>query len=236
MRRPSRGLPGLGLALVLALGATLSGAGVPAASAALPAWTGGVNLYRTGVFTTQKTWRWCTAANVQIMRNIVLHQADHSRASQGRYYTYMRSQNRYDLPAADGVDPRGWSFGLRRWVDSRYRVASYGGFASALKSAVRSIRLANRPVGLLVARGGHAWILHGFTATADPAVTNTFTVTSVRVTGPLWGLQSRTYGYDMRPNTRLTPSQLRGFWTAWHYAPIRMVWEGRIIAIAVPTT
>jgi len=39
----------------------------------------------------------------------------------------------------------------------------------------------------------------------------------------------------MRPNTRLTPAQMRTFWTAWHYAPIRMIWEGRIVQIqAVP--
>lgn len=227
----SRPLLRLLAALLLAVGSNL--ASEPPRADALSAWTGGVNLYRTGVFTTQKTWLWCTAANVQIMRNIVHRQTDHSRTNQERYFRYMRTQNLYDIPLRDGVDPRGWSFGLRRWVDSRYRVVSFTSFGTALKSAVRSLRLSNRPVGLLVARGGHAWVLHGFTATADPAVTSAYTVTSVRVTGPLWGLQSRTYGYDMRPNTRLTPSQLRGFWTPWHYAGIRMKWEGRITAIQV---
>ncbi len=48
---------------------------------ALSAWTGGIDLYRTGVFTTQKTWLWCTAADVQIMRNIVYHQTDHTRTN-----------------------------------------------------------------------------------------------------------------------------------------------------------
>jgi hypothetical protein len=102
-----------------------------------------------------------------------------------------------------------------------------------LKDAVRSIRLTGRPVGLLVARGGHAWVLHGFTATADPAKTSSYTVTSVRVTGPLWGLQSRSYGYDMAPNRSLTVSQLRTFWTPWHYAGIRMKWEGLYTSIRV---
>ena len=69
-------------------------------------------------------------------------------------------------------------------------------------------------------------ILTGFTATADPLVTDDFRVTSVRVTGPLWGLQSREQGYDMRPNTKLTPAQLEDDFTPWHYAPIRMAWEG----------
>lgn len=231
--RPGR-LPTLLVALVFALGWTAAVAPSPARGA-LPAWTGGINLYRTGVFTTQKSWLWCTAANVQIMRNIVFRQADHSRTNQERYFRWMRTQNRYDIPVRDGVDPRGWSFGLRRWVDSRYRAVPSSTFGAALRSAVKSLRLTNRPVGLLVARGNHSWVLHGFTATADPAVTDQFTVTSVRVTGPLWGLQSRTYGYDMRPNKLLTPTQLRDFWKPWHYAGVRMIWEGRYLAIqAIP--
>ena len=86
-------------------------------------------------------------------------------------------------------------------------------------------------MGITVAHGDHAWVLTGFTATADPARTSSFTVTSVRVTGPLWGLQSTTYGYDMRPDTRLTPSQLRTFFTSWHYARVHMWWEGRWVSI-----
>jgi hypothetical protein len=53
------------------------------------------------------------------------------------------------------------------------------------------------------------------------------------VTGPLWGRQNSTFGYDMRPDTKLTPTQLRRFWTPWHYGPIRMIWEGRYTAIRV---
>src|SRR4051812_33318737 len=201
------------------------------AAAALPAWTGGVNLYRSGVFTTQQTWRWCTAADVQIMRNIVFHQQDHSRDSQWRYYGYMRNHNRYDLPAADGVDPAGWAAGLRHLVDSRYHVVAKATFAEALHAAVTNLRKTQRPVGLLVAHGDHAWFLTGFTATADPAVTNRFSVTSVRVTGPLWGLQNSSFGYDMAPNTRLTRDQLHHFFTPWHYARIHMWWEGDYVSI-----
>jgi len=226
--RPARAALLVVIALLLAVGAPLAR---PAPAVALSAWTGGVNLYRSGVFTTQYTWRWCTAADVQLMRNIVLGREDHSRDNQERYYRYMRNHNRYDIPPADGVDPAGWAAGLRRFVDSRYHVVSSGTFKAALRSAVTNLRRTGRPVGLLVARGGHAWVLTGFTATADPAVTRQFTVTSVRVTGPLWGLQNRSYGYDMRPNTKLTRAQLRDFLTPWHYAGIRMTWEGRYVTI-----
>jgi hypothetical protein len=198
---------------------------------ALPRWTGGVNLYDAGVFSTQRTWIWCTAAGVQIMRNIVHDQSDQSRSRQQRYFRYMRAHQRYPLPLADGVDPTGWAAGLRRWVDPRYRVIGSGGFTSALRSAVKSLRATNLPVGLAVAHGNHAWVLTGFTATADPAVTSRFRITSVRVVGPLWGLQSRRYGYDMSPNTRLTRAQLRRFFTDWHYAGIPMTWEGRWVTV-----
>ena len=71
------------------------------------------------------------------------------------------------------------------------------------ESAVTRLRLTNLPVALTVSHGNHGWILTGFRATADPAVTSSFKVTSVRVTGPLYGLQSKN-GYDMPPNTKLT--------------------------------
>jgi len=223
------------LALLAVLAATtlavLPAAQTAPSTAALSRWTGGIDLYRRGVFTTQKTWLWCTAADVQIMRNIVHHQADHTRASQQRYFTYMRAHDRYRIPVSDGVDPAGWAAGLRRYVDSRYRLVASSSFTSALRSAVTNLRRTNLPVAITVSHGNHAWVLTGFTATADPAKTSRFTVTSVRVTGPLWGLQSRSYGYDMAPDRKLTPSQLRGFFTPWHYARVRMAWEGRWVSV-----
>ena len=232
MAGPRRSRPLGGLALLVAC-AWLAGVslGVAPAPAAAAGWTGGLDLYRAGVFTTQQSWVWCTAADVQIMRNIVRHETDHASAAQRRYFAYMRSHNRYDIPVSDGVDPAGWTAGLRHYVDARYRLVVSRSFDAALRSAVTNQRLTHLPVGITVSHGNHAWVLTGFTATADPAVTTRFTVTSVRVIGPLWGLQSRSYGYDMRPDTNLTPKQLRGFFTPWHYAGVRMAWEDRWVSI-----
>lgn len=207
-----------------------SGAGFGPATANAATWSGGIDLYRPGAFTTQQSWLWCTAADVQIARNIVFHATDHSAASQRAYFDWMRTQNRYPIPLSDGIDPAGWAAGMRRYVDGHYRLVESPSFGALLRSAVTNLRRTNRPVGLFVAHGDHAWLLTGFTATADPAVTSAFTVTSVRVVGPLYGLQSRTYGYDMTPDTRLTPAQLAGFVTPWHYARIKMVWEGHYIS------
>ncbi len=223
-----RCLLALGLAAMLVLGRLA----VPDQDvSALSTWTGGVQLYRSGVFTTQKSWLWCTAADVQIMRNIDRGTTDHSATNQRKYFAYMRAHNRYAIPASDGVDPAGWTAGLRHFVDDRYRLVQSTSFESALRTSVTNLRKTGLPVAITVSRGGHAWIIVGFTATADPAVTSKFTVTSVRVVGSLWGLQSRTYGYDMKPNTKLTPKQLKTFFTPWHYAKIRMAWEGKWVSV-----
>jgi hypothetical protein len=194
------------------------------------AWDGSVNLYRDGAFATQATWLWCTAAGVQIVRNIVRDEADHSRAAQRRYFDWMRGRNRYDLPESAGVDPEGWAAGLRAFVDERYRLVASGSFGSALRSAVTNLRRTNLPVAVTVANGGHGWILTGFEATADPLVTDDFTVTSVRVVGPLYGRQSRN-GYDMPPDTELSVARFRGFFTPWRYEPLPMTWDGRYVSI-----
>ncbi len=227
-RHALRGLAATFAALSFAIFAASPSA--PSASA-LSRWTGGIDLYRNGVFTTQATWLWCTAADVQIIRNIVDRRSDHNGASQGRYFDYMRKHNRYRIPVSDGVDPAGWTAGLQHFVDKRYRLVASTSFDAALRAAVTNLRKTNLPVAITVSHGNHAWVLTGFSATADPATTSRFTVTSVRVTGPLWGLQSRSYGYDMTPDRKLTPSQLRGFFTPWHYAGVRMAWEGRWVSV-----
>ena len=219
-------------ALLLAAAGPLA---APPATRALSAWDGSVNLYRAGVASTQRTWYYCTAADIQVIRNIVRGQSDQSRASQDRYFSYMREHMRYDVPLRHGVDfPAGWTAGMRNFVDDRYRLLRTDTFTSFIRSAVRALRRTNLPVALFVDHGNHGWVMHGFSATADPAVTNDFKVLSVRVTGPLWGRQNSTYGYDMKPNKKLTRAQLRDFVTRWHYAPIRMAYEGEFLAI-VPT-
>ncbi len=230
----------LALTLAASLGAAapIAASSAPATStsttvaqpAALSRWTGGVNLYRSGVFTTQKTWLWCTAADIQIIRNIVRGTNDHSTKNQRHYFNWMRTKNRYSLPLSAGVDAQGWAAGMRHFIDGRYRLIASKTFDSALRLAVIRLRKTNLPVGVTVSRGNHAWVLTGFTATADPATTSNFKVTSVRVTGPLYGKQS-TNGYDMKPNTKLTVAQFRRFFTPWRYAPKRMIWDGRFVSI-----
>jgi hypothetical protein len=221
------------LGLIVAASLTIASIGLPGPAAAadgLPAWHGGIDLYRDGTYTVQKSWLWCTAAGVQIASNIVKLESDHTTSAQRRYFAWMRLRNRYHLPLSAGVDPAGWAAGLRHFVDDRYRLVASTTFDGALRSAVRRLRQTNLPVALTVSHGNHGWLLTGFTATADPLASASFKVTSVRVVGPLYGLQSRN-GYDMAPDTKLTPTQLRRYFTPWKYAPMSMAWDGRYVSI-----
>jgi hypothetical protein len=213
--------------------AMLAGVGTQSpnlAAADLPEWTGGVDFYRDGVFTTQASWLYCTAADIQIIRNMVEGTTDHSGPAQTQYFDWMRTQNQYDMPLSAGIDPAGWAAGMGHFVDDRYELVSTTSFGYSLQLAVTRMRLTGLPVAITVAHGNHGWVLNGFTATADPAVTADFAITSLSMTGPLWGLQSQG-GYDMPPNTSLTVDQLATFFTRWHYDPIPMIWDGTFVSI-----
>jgi hypothetical protein len=217
-------------ATVAAAPASPTALGAASSGALLPAWDGSIDLYRDGVFTTQKSWLWCTAAGVQIVRNIVERDNDDSTNGQRRYFDWMRTRNRYDLPESAGVDPQGWTAGLRHFVDDRYRLVASRSFDAGLRSAAANLRRTGLPVALTVSNGNHGWILTGFEATADPIVTDDFKVTSVRVVGPLFGRQSKN-GYDMPPDTRISTDRLRRFFTPWRYAPLAMVWDGKFVSM-----
>ena len=212
-------------ALFLAMSALLPGA----ASGASP--QGGsetFDVYRPGVYSQQATWTWCTAASVQIIGNILFDGTDHSSAQQRQFFDYMRASNRYQQPSHRGVDPQGFLAGLQHFVDPRYTLVASPTFDTAVRSAVTRLRLTGEPVALIVAAGRHAWVLTGFTATADPARTTNFQVVSVRVVGPLYGRQSIN-GYDSPPDTSLSYTALRRFLLPYRFPFAVTPWTGRYL-------
>jgi hypothetical protein len=215
----------------LALAATVAMPSAPVASVeAASAYR--LDLYRPGVYTMQATWSWCTAASVQIMRNIARGEFDHSAARQGTYFSYMHARDRYTFPAAEGVDPVGFQAGLRRYVDPRYTLVVSSTFDNAVRSAAKRMRASRLPVALIVDRGRHAWVLTGFTASADPSVAANFSVTSVRIVGPLYGRQSKN-GYDPPPNTSLTVSALRRYLNGYDFKFGPTPWDDRYVTFQV---
>ena len=210
----------------------------PVAVAGTPPQTGPetFDVYRPGVYTEQATWTWCTAASVQIMRNILFAGADHSSAHQQQFFDYMRASNKYQLANHRGVDPQGFLAGLRHFVSPGYALVASPTFDAAVRSAVTRLRLTGKPVVLIVAAGRHAWVLTGFTTTADPARTTDFQVVSVRIVGPLYGRQSIN-GYDSPPDTRISYAALRRFLLPYRFPFAVTPWTGRYLTFqAIPTT
>lgn len=192
------------------------------------------DVYRPGVYSMQATWTWCTAASVQIIRNVLLDQTNHSATQQGQFFAYMRANNRYQQPSHRAVDPQGFLAGLRQFVDPSYALVASPTFDAAVHSAVTQLRLTGEPVALIVAAGRHAWVLTGFTATADPALTTSFGVVSVRVVGPLYGRQS-VGGYDSPPDTSLSFAALRQFLLPYRFPFATTPWTGRYVTFqAIP--
>jgi len=194
----------------------------------IPAWTGGMNLYRTGVFSTQATYTWCVPTSAQIMVNIINHRSVHSSTEQGSWYRLGRRLNRYAY-SYPGVDPQGFAGILNTVGVGTYRVYAGSGYQTTLRYAAKRMRLTGKPVGLFVSAGHHAWVLNGFRASADPAVTNSYTVTSVYVMGPLWPKQTRGY-YDMAPNKRLTNATFARILTRYDDR-IRTIWDYRYVVV-----
>jgi hypothetical protein len=222
-----------GPVVVLLLAALTVGARPAAAAPA--AGTVSVDLYRPGAYAMQATWTWCTAAGVQIMRNIAVGQADHSAANQRRYFDYMRARDRYVTPVREGVDPQGFRAGLRQFVDSRYAIVASTTYDGAVRSAVTRLRRSGLPVALIVDAGRHAWVLTGFTATADPALTSTFRVISLRIVGPLYGRQSLN-GYDPPPDTGLSYDTFRRYLLPYHFPFGATPWDRRYVTFqAIPS-
>ena len=102
-----------------------------------------------------------------------------------------------------GSDATGFAATLRHHGGGSYSAVRSTSYRSAVRKAVKRMRATDKPVGLLVMGGRHAWVLNGFEATADPAATNDFEVTHVYVMGPLYPKQTG-YWFDRPPNSRIS--------------------------------
>lgn len=126
-----------------------------------------VDLYRKGDFVSQVRADWCVPAAIQTMANLIDRPAA-KVPSQRRLDQLSRSLSSDRLVGA-GSEPEGWAGTLNELGLGPYVVVSMRTREGAIAAAARAIRLTGRPVGLLMWRGAHAWVMSGFEATADPA-------------------------------------------------------------------
>ena len=89
-----------------------------------------------------------------------------------------------------------------------YRLVGTTTLDEALELAAKAIRTTGKPVGLLVWRGRHAWVMSGFKATADPLKTDDFDVTAAIVLDPLYPHGSTVWGSSPKPREALTPKEV----------------------------
>jgi len=171
-----------------------------------------MNLYGKGDFVSQATPKQCVAAAMQIMLNIVGPKNDRTKATQASLASLAkRLSDHHD----HGTEPRGWVRGLERRGAGDYEVSVAPSMGRAVRRAVEAVRATGRPVGLLVWRGAHSWVLHGFTATADPAVTDDYEITGLWVSDPWYPRISSIWGPSRKPNQRITVKQLREDYLKW---------------------
>jgi hypothetical protein len=173
-------------------------------------WTGRFNLFRESAFVTQKTFRWCVAASVQMMVNLVRNHTDRTMATQARMIAYAQHWDNGPYGEDGGTDVTGWTTALRHFGAGNYRAVGATTAAKALRLAATAMRQTGRPAGILVMEGRHAWVLHGFESRTDPRSNAWARITAVRVSGPLYPLQQKS-GYDPRPNTRLSVAKLERY-------------------------
>lgn len=167
-----------------------------------------LDLYQAGDFVPQYTFDWCVAASIQIAHNLVAtgsvaNWADQSHQGELWEMARARSTNAYN-----GANPFGWAETLTEVGLGPYAVVSIPDYADALRTAARALSETGRPVGLVMWRGRHAWVMSGFESLGDPAAFPDFTVTGVRVLDPLYPHGSGTWGPSPEPNALLTPDQL----------------------------
>lgn len=175
-----------------------------------------IDLYRGGAFVSELTPIWCLSAAMQTSANIMDIAAgkkpDRTRARQERLFKLSRSL----FPAPDkAAEPEGWAAGLTKLGYGKYKVTVHPSIKAAIKVAAKALRTTNRPVGLMVWRGAHSWVMSGFTSTADPAVTSSYTVTAVFIEDVWYPRHSSIWGDSRKPDVLVPVGKLPEDFKPW---------------------
>ncbi len=161
-------------------------------------------------YVAQTNFVQCVGASMQMMLNIIGDTNDRSASKQLELQNLARalSGRRGDGRQRQGASVRGWSAGLNQLDAGPYRLVGLTSIDEALRLAAEAIRQTGKPVGLLVWRGRHAWVMSGFHATADPRSTDDFQVTAAIVMDPLYPHGSSVWGPSPAPREALTVKEV----------------------------
>lgn len=162
-------------------------------------------LFEQGDFVPQHTFDWCVGASIQIAHNLV--RADRRSSYEDQQSLWERARS-HSTNSYNGANPRGWATVLEETGLGPYRLVSMADYDEALRTAAAAMHATERPVGLVMWRGRHAWVMSGFESIGDPAIHADFAVTGVRVVDPLYPYGSGVWGPSPEPNALLSPEEL----------------------------
>lgn len=161
-------------------------------------------------FVAQTNFVQCVGASMQIMLNMITGEVDRTAATQLRLQQLARQWSGPPRPGGrerQGASVRGWSMGLNLEGAGPYHLKGFVTIDEALLAAAQAMRRTGKPVGLLMWRGRHAWVMSGFRATGDPLVPG-IRVTAAYVEDPLYPYGSNVWGPSPRPGQALTVADL----------------------------
>jgi hypothetical protein len=159
---------------------------------------------RPGDFVPQTNFVQCVGASLQMMINMIEPGRDRTAREQLRLQKLARklSPARRDGTIRQGASVRGWVKVLHREVDQPYRLVGADSLKQAVKMAARAIDRTGAPVGLLVWRGRHAWVMSGFQSTKP--LSEGGKVTSVTIYDPLYPYGDGFWGPSPRPGVPIS--------------------------------
>jgi putative peptidoglycan lipid II flippase len=171
-----------------------------------------MDLYQTGDFVSEAKDTWCIPAAMQVSMNIMSIEPDTSRDTQAKLFDLAVS---IAGSSSGGADPNGWATGLSSLGYGNYTVEAKPHMVDAIHVVATQIRMTQRPAGLLVWQGWHSWVVSGFTATADPALTDNFTVISLRIEDVWYPRVSSKWPKSRPPDTDILVSDLGPDYKPW---------------------
>jgi putative peptidoglycan lipid II flippase len=190
-----------------------------------------MDLYEKGDFVGEYKDVWCVPAAMQTSMNIMDQGADTTEPTQQRLFDLAVSLGGTRNNAAE---PEGWARALTQLGYGNYEVGAQPTLAAAVHLVVKQVRITNRPAGLIVWYGWHSWVVSGFTATADPAVTDDYSVASLMIEDVWYNRLSSIWGYSSPPDTSVPFKDLPIDYKIWHQAKIYPGKEGKFVYV-IPT-
>lgn len=163
-----------------------------------------VDVGNRGDFVAQTNFVQCVGASLQMMINMLEPGRDRTAKEQLRLQELARqlSPQRPDGQQRQGASVRGWVRVLHGEVSQPYRLVGVDTLDEAVRIAARAMDRTGAPVGLLVWRGRHAWVMGGYESTKP--LDEGGRVTKAVIYDPLYPYGSSVWGPSPKPGQAIS--------------------------------